>query len=154
MIIGKLHDVIEQAHQSPNIARALDYLTSVNPDEIPDGRYLVDGQDVIAIFSRFTTTVYIDDVEVEGHRKYIDIYYLISGNETIAWASVDPMDASFDYHEDNDVWKKVEKVSDLNFFSVEKGDVAILFPSDAHAPQISKDHPIEARKIILKVAVL
>jgi YhcH/YjgK/YiaL family protein len=153
MIIGKLHDVLEQAHQSPNIALALDYLKNINPDEVPDGRYHVDGQSVVAIFSTFTTTVYADDVEVEGHRKYIDIYYLLSGNETIAWSLVDPMDDLLDYNEDNDVWKKVVKVADLNFFDVEKGDVAILFPSDAHAPQISKERPIEARKIILKVAV-
>ncbi len=153
MIIGKLHEVEKQVNQSQNIVFALDYLKKVNPVEISDGQYFVKDKEVFAIIQEFTTENLTNDVEVEGHRKFIDVYYVISGCEKIGWTSVDPIDNLIDYDEENDVWKKVVKSSELNYFAIGKGDVAILFPSDAHASQINMKGSIKARKIIMKVAV-
>lgn len=153
MILGNLYEVEKQVFPFQNLILALNYLKSISPEEVLDGRYQVNADDIIAIFQEFSSSFLTEKIEIEGHLKYLDVYYIVSGCEKIGWVSVDPLTCMNIYDEVNDVWKKVVPSKNLEYFSLNEGDVVILFPTDAHASQIGVKGDIKSRKIILKVAI-
>jgi YhcH/YjgK/YiaL family protein len=153
LIIGTLNDIKEQIHQTPLILSALDYLSSLDPDLIQDGKYTVKDDEIYAIIESFKTNPIESKIEIEGHKKYIDIYFIISGSEKIGWISVDPKSHQDDYDVNEDVWKNKIDSDRLSYIILKRNDVSILFPSDAHVSNISSKGLLCGKKVILKVAV-
>ena len=86
---------------------------------------------------------------LEMHQRYIDIQFVLSGVDTMAWkAKKDTINPVEEYNSEND----------CQFFSddpdiwipVQKNQFTIFFPEDAHLPMIS-DKIIH--KAILKIKI-
>ena len=153
MIVGSIESVSKQVHQFPNIRKALSYLKELEPSQIEDDRYSVIDPIIFAIFTTYLTERPLETIDVEGHRKFIDIYLMLEGSEQVGWISIDKLDDLSEYDEKGDVWKKQINKERLSFVTLHKGDAAVLFPEDAHAAQFAKGVPIHARKVIMKIAV-
>lgn len=153
MIVGSLENVSIQVHQHANIRAALAYLQQLDPSKIEDGRYPVLDSDVFAILQSYLTENPSETIEVEGHRKFIDIYLMLEGSEQVGWVSTDHLDNLPEYDSEKDVWKKPVEKSQLSFVTLHEGDAAVLFPEDAHAAQFTSNKPGHARKVVMKVAV-
>jgi YhcH/YjgK/YiaL family protein len=75
---------------------------------------------------------------------------MVRGNERIGWTDIDRLHVTEAYSEERDVeW--LEGNGDL--FLLSEGAFVILFPQDAHMPQIAVDGPAEVRKVVVKVAI-
>ena len=109
--------------------------------------------DVFAILQSYLTENPSETIEVEGHRKFIDIYLMLEGSEQVGWVSTDHLDNLPEYDSEKDVWKKPVEKSQLSFVTLHEGDAAVLFPEDAHAAQFTSNKPGHARKVVMKVAV-
>jgi YhcH/YjgK/YiaL family protein len=153
MIVGSLASVSRQIRQTPNIREALAYLQQIAPSSIEDGRYTIVDTKVIAIFQSCLTEELSPAVEVEGHRKYIDIYLMLAGSEQVGWVSIEHLDDLPAFNEEGDFWKKDVRKERLSFVTLHQGDAAVLFPEDAHAAQFAVGAPAPARKVVMKVAV-
>ncbi|NLG98436.1 MAG: DUF386 domain-containing protein [Chloroflexi bacterium] len=153
MITGKPADLLKQARFSPGIEQALDYLMGINPDELKEGKIAIDGDQVYAIISRYTTREPGETVEIEGHHKYIDVQYIAAGTEAIGWIGLDQIGKAFVYDAKQDAWKCYVPLSDVSMLKLSAGQAAVLFPEDAHCPQLSFDSPQQVVKIVVKVAV-
>ncbi len=153
MIVGSLENVCIQVHQHANIRAALAYLQHMDPAKIEDGRYPVVDPDIFAIFQSYMTENPSGTIEVEGHRKFIDIYLMLEGSEKVVWVSTDHLDNLPEYDSEKDVWKKPVETTHLSFVTLHEGDAAVLFPEDAHAAQFMVNKPGHARKVVMKVAV-
>ena len=85
---------------------------------------------------------------LEKHRKYIDLQYVISGEDRIGWKF---FDKKFK------ILKRYNAKNDISFYSdvpdtfvnLKKGDFAIFFPEDTHAPLCGKD---TVKKCIVKIS--
>lgn len=87
-----------------------------------------------------------------NHKKYIDVQFILEGEEIIEVDNIQNLNINFEYDENIDLIK----YNDSNFSSsikLRKGDVAIFFPDDAHMPCIKINEPKKVIKTVIKVTV-
>ena len=83
----------------------------------------------------------------EAHRKYADIHYVISGDEGIGYADVDSLAPVTDYNEDQDY----QLLSgEINSIHLREGDFCLVFPEDAHIPQMIAGENKHLKKAVVK----
>ena len=145
-----IYDTIEHMGQyrclSKNLARALDFLTGSDLQSLPDERVEIDGERVYAFFQRYDTRPANDCPE--AHKNYIDIQYVIEGEELIGVAPLSAMKREIEAHPERDIWFYHGPLDEITL----GGDkFVVLFPGDAHAPNIAVDGPEPVRKCVVKV---
>jgi YhcH/YjgK/YiaL family protein len=131
----------------PGASDAFGFLGQPGLADLEPGKHEIAGDRVFAIVARENGRN-ISDGKLEGHRKYIDIQYVISGDESMGWAPRAGLIHSTEYDEEKD----------LEFFDgdpesmvrVAPGSFALFLPTDAHLPLIGNG-PIH--KVVVKVAV-
>jgi YhcH/YjgK/YiaL family protein len=139
---------------SDHFAAGFDYLRQTDLAKIPDGRYAIRGDDVLAIVQSYTTRP-IEQGRWEAHRRNADIQLVIAGRERMGVAPLERMKTQQPY----------EAASDLEFFTddsragqfvlVEQGSFAIFLPQDVHMPSMAIDGGALApvKKVVVKVRV-
>ena len=147
-----IYDTIEHMGQyrclSKNLARALDFLTGSDLQSLPDERVEIDGERVYAFFQRYDTRPAND--RPEAHKDYIDIQYVIEGEELIGVAPLSSMKREIEAHPERDIYFYEGETAKI---LIGNGRLAILFPQDAHAPCIAAGESRPVRKVVVKVAV-
>ncbi|MDN3654811.1 YhcH/YjgK/YiaL family protein [Ferruginibacter paludis] len=152
MIIDSLTDATKYFSLHPFFEKAFAYINSSALSIIPAGKYIVDGENIKAIF--FTQPGVSEEKsidEFECHNQHIDIQVCIRGKEKFGWkpraSCVKPKGA---YDTEKDVLIFEDK-PDM-FFELHAGQFVILFPEDVHAPMIAVDD-LPIQKMVLKVRV-
>lgn len=152
MIVTDLEHVAEQAVLSTTLRKAIDFLRQVHSQELPDGRIEIDGDKVYAIVQSYET-VATDTPKFEAHRKYLDVQYIASGEEAIGWASIDRLIIGVPYDEAKDVCLGSVPPHEMTPVRLTSGQLAVLYPSDAHAPKLAAGESCQVKKIVVKVVV-
>lgn len=131
-----------------NLALGLDYIVKTNFSEISPGKYNIKGEDVFAIVDEYFTKQE-EESELEAHRKYVDIQYMINGEEYIQVAPLNQQKISKDFPE-----------NDLTFYKgkgqkikLSAGQFMIFFQTDAHGPGIQIQQSEQVKKVVVKVAI-
>ena len=133
------------------LARAFAFLEQVGAD-IAVGRHEIAGDAVYAIAQRYHTRP-VDGMQVEAHRRYIDVQYVVSGGEVIHWVPL---------QECTHTTQPYDAVKDAGLYALpavtvpvtlRAGQFMIFFPDDAHAPCCCTDSPTEVVKVVVKVEV-
>ena len=86
----------------------------------------------------------------ESHKKYIDIQYLLSGEELIGAGSLSEMTEEVSANPEGDIWFHHGPLSNIK---IGNGYFAVFFPQDAHAPGIAVGSPAPVRKVVVKVKI-
>ena len=71
----------------------------------------IDGEKVFALVQKYETVV-MDVPKFETHKKYIDVQYIVSGEEIIGWAP---------YGQDTTATETYDVLKDICFRTVPKG---------------------------------
>ena len=153
MILANLSNLMHQVVLTPNMEKALQFLQSSNLDSLLSGRTVIDGDQVFAIISSYSTIPSGEIVEMEGHKKYIDIQYILSGEEMMGWSSAENVPVTRAYDSEKDFWNGELPENRLTWLKLTTGQAAIFYPGDAHAPQMTKSEPAQVKKIVVKVAL-
>lgn len=153
MIVAELEHMTGQIAPTPNMQRALDFLRQVRGTELPDGRVEIDGDRVFALVQSYETVAISDPVTFEAHRRYIDVQYLIAGQEVIGWASAERLTVTADYDEAKEAWFGTLASADTTFVHLAADELAVLHPTDGHAPRLAAGAPAAVKKIVVKVAM-
>lgn len=136
----------------PSLRKACDFLRGRDLDALPDGRVDIDGDRVFALVQRYETVV-TEAPKFEYHRKYIDVQFIVSGEEVIGWASDGTMTVSEAYDEKKDICFGTVKKGTWTPVHLQAGQLMVLWPEDAHAPKLAAGEPLPVMKIVIKVAV-
>ncbi len=147
MILDTLENAAKYAGLKMGISEAFGFLDQPGLAELPDGKYEILGDRVFAIVAHENGRN-VSDGELEGHRKYLDIQYVISGNESMGWSPREGLENSTEYDAENDL--EFFKGEPKSIIHVRPGSFAVFIPTDAHFPLIG-DGPIH--KVVVKVAV-
>ena len=83
----------------------------------------------------------------EAHRKYADIHYVISGDEGIGYADIDTLAPVTDYNEEQDYQLLCGEINSIHLRS---GDFCLVFPEDAHIPQMTAGANRHLKKAVVK----
>lgn len=150
MIYDKINNWETYAGISEDIRVGLEYLREVRMD-IAVGSYQINPR-VKAIVSEYMTKE-VNECGYEAHRDYIDIQYLIRGEEVINSLPLEYLKETKPYNKEIDAafYEEVEvKPQELQLGN---GYFAILFPQDGHMPQLCVSKPENVKKVVLKVKV-
>lgn len=147
MILDTLDNAAKYAGLRLGSSEAFGFLAQPGLEELPDGKYEIAGDRVYAIIDR-TQGRKVSDGKLEGHRKYLDIQYVVSGDETMGWRPSPGLVSADPYDEEKDlVFFEGEPES---LVRVPPGSFAVFLPTDAHLPLIG-DGPIH--KVVVKIAI-
>ena len=147
MILDTLENAAKYAGFKAGISEAFGFLDQPGLAELPDGKHEISGDRVFAIIAREQGRK-AEDGELEGHRKYLDIQYVISGDESMGWCPRDGLKNSVDYDAERDL--EFFEGDAKSVICVPPGSFIIFLPTDAHLPLIG-DGPIH--KVVVKVAM-
>jgi YhcH/YjgK/YiaL family protein len=150
MIYDKIDNLDIYAGISEDIRLGLEWLRDVNPD-IEKGVYEISPR-VKAIVSEYTTKEVNED-GYEAHREYIDIQYLLKGNEKLCCLPLEYLKETKPYKPEKDAaFYKEAKVCPQDLL-IGNRYFAIFFPQDGHNPGLCVYNLDEVKKVVIKVKV-
>jgi YhcH/YjgK/YiaL family protein len=149
MIIDKIENSHLYERISERIKQAFEYIHNTDLKIIKPGKYEIDGENIFALISEYKTKSESEG-KLEAHRKYLDVQYVIEGEELMGYAPLGTQEILEPYKEENDIlFFKGEK----SFTKVSSGMFAIFFPEDVHMPGISAGKVSDVKKLVIKVRV-
>ncbi|MDZ4402015.1 YhcH/YjgK/YiaL family protein [Prosthecobacter sp.] len=151
MILDTLDHAARYESLNSRFAKAFAFLRTVDGTQAL-GRHDLDGDLCFALVQTYETKP-LEKAKFEAHRKYIDVQFIFSGQETILWAPLASMqEETMAYSEEKEaaLWKLTPDFTPLH---VSAGHFAILWPQDAHAPCVEWEKPEQVFKVVVKVAV-
>lgn len=146
MIIDSIENSYLYKGVSPSIEKALLYLIETDFTKM-DGEYEIEGRDIYAIVNRYKTKD-PKDCKLEGHRKYIDVQYMVYGSEKMGYAPLEKQQIATEYDGEKDL---MFFEGDASFTDFKKGMFAVLYPKDLHMPGVGSGD--EVLKVVVKVKV-
>lgn len=131
------------------VYEALKFLAETDFNKIDLGRYELDGDNIFYMVQSYDT----DPLKTvsEAHRKYIDIQFMVEGEEIIGVADISEDKELTEAKEENDVWFYNCKTEPL---TLSAGKYMVLYPNDLHCPGVAtKGKALTCRKVVVKVKV-
>lgn len=133
-----------------NFQMGFDFIQRVIEENLPVGKYELDGKNVYASVQEYISKP--DSEKLEGHQEYIDIQYVISGEEKMECAELANCVSTVAYNGEKDVeFFTCNAVKATMAF--EEGSFAIFFPNDIHKPGVQQQGPAPVKKVVVKVHV-
>lgn len=150
MVVTDLKHIKHQVSMTEALKKGIEFLLRPDIHLLADGRMEIDGDRVFAIVQRYETII-TDVPRFEYHRKYIDIQYIVSGEEVIGWAPAERMTVTEAYDGDKDICFGTVPDSEETPVYLKEGQLAVLYPEDGHAPKLAAGRPSHVFKIVVKV---
>lgn len=137
---------------SPLLEAGLKYLENTDFSTIPLGKYEILSDEVYAMVQDYSSKLKSEG-KFEAHKKYVDIQYVVEGEELIGVSNVSNFTDATDYSEEKDIVFLVPKIDcSHDFIKLKKNEFAIFTPDDAHMPSIAVETPAYVKKVVVKVA--
>ena len=95
----------------------------------------------------------INEFGYEAHRDYIDIQYLIYGDEKICCLPLEYLKETKPYNKEIDAAFYEESHVKPQELLIGNGYFAILFPQDGHMPQLCVNKPEKGKKVVVKIKI-
>lgn len=127
--------------------KAFTYLKNTDLKTLSNGRHVIDGDNVYAIVTEAPTKDY-DKTAFESHKKYIDLQYVITGEENMAKTPVTSVTVNKPYDEAADI---AYYTGEGKIHTVPAGTFMLFFPGEAHRPNITPGGNKVVKKIVIKL---
>ncbi len=153
MVIGSIETIErEKLSYPPAIWEALKYLSTQDFSKMADGKYSIGDKGITVSLQHYKTRT-LEECRPEAHEKYIDIQYMVEGEEALGWCPLSPdLVVSQSYDNDKDIIFYETLVPDSSVILV-PGSFAVLYPLDVHRPCCELDGPEDVFKVVVKVPV-
>ena len=133
---------------SDNLKKGFEWIKNNNLSEMPDGRYEISEK----IYANLQSYMTKDDADYEAHRAYIDIQYIVEGEEKSGVLDYSKCETLKEYDNNNDI-EFLKTNSEEEFYTIHKGEFFVFFPHDAHKPAIKITQNKPVKKVIVKVGI-
>lgn len=146
MIVCPFTELKRYAAAIPGLAEAMEVMASVTdltPKTIP-----LSGNNRVMIQS-YTTKLPAEG-RIEAHREFLDIQYVVEGEECVGWAPVDSLTLNGEFNTDSDIGFYTGHV---DLMRIGAGYCYVVFPEDAHMPGIAVAEPKACTKMVVKLKV-
>ncbi|WP_027468748.1 YhcH/YjgK/YiaL family protein [Deefgea rivuli] len=143
---------IDQTHLPLPVAlnAALNYLRHTDFSQMAPGRYPIDGDNMIAIVQTPLTQPWETGMP-EFHQRYIDIQYLLEGEEVIGYLPANlELERVTDQLTERDI-AFVHPQANETRLVLTPGMFAIFFPGELHKPCRALNAPMLIRKVVIKI---
>jgi len=114
---------------------------------LPAGMYPIDGKNAYASITEAPSKTEAT-AKWEAHRKYIDLQYVIRGEEKIGVAPLASAAVTEPYDEKKD---SAHYTADGKYYTATPAEFYLFFPSDAHRPNLKVDGFDVVKKLVIKI---
>ena len=149
MIIDKIENIGIYTGMSEKIAKSLNILKNIDLSMPPDIKH--EEHDFFYMLQKYQTGP-AKEKKLEAHKNYIDIQYIVNGEEILEYSLIDNLELVQTYDEQKDV-AFYKTPDDVNKIVLKSGMYCILFPNDGHNLRIQVKQPTEVLKVLVKVKV-
>ena len=119
-----------------------------NAESVETGKHTILGETFANVLEYQTKP--FETVKMEAHRKYLDLQYIVSGEEKVLKQDLDDNAPINEYNEVKDVVHYSPSSFDTTLLL--KGTFGIMFPSDLHQC-IAVVDPAPLKKVVVKIPV-
>ncbi|MNI15190.1 Toxin-antitoxin biofilm protein TabA [compost metagenome] len=141
----------EKLSVHPVLAAGIEYLRSHDFTQVEPGRYDLRGDDMFALVQEPETAPKLSRM-AEFHEKYIDIHYLVSGEEIIGYGRRSPHDVKDEDELETKDYALQKNIENENELGLKPGMFAVFFPNDVHRPCCSTgEDNVKICKVVIKV---
>ncbi|HBL7617225.1 TPA: YhcH/YjgK/YiaL family protein [Escherichia coli] len=150
MIAGNIQQLGKSRAELPfALYEVLRAIKDLNFSIHQDGQKEVNG----VIYKTFTANTDLPEKRTpETHKDFIDIQFVISGNELVEFGCLGDTKPHVEKPEDDNYFYDRSGL-ELNEMKLTDGDFVIFFPWDIHSPLCHKSGSSKVRKIVAKVPV-
>ena len=148
MILDTLDNYQLYSTINERIAKGFAFLHNTDLDTISSGRHDIEGDTIFALVQEYPTKP-LNECKLESHKKYIDIQYMIRGEEFMGVTTKNNQKI-LEQDEDKD-YTFYEGTTSL--VRVSKGMFTIFFPDDLHQPCVQTESAAEVKKVVIKVLI-
>lgn len=152
--ILELRKILLRYKLEERIEKAILYISKLDKEKIEFGKHVVDEDFYFDVTEYISKPV--EQCRFESHRKYVDIQWIIAGNERIDTAYISELDLDNFYDLDKDVvfWKERTNSTVLHTV-LSPGSYTVFYPNNAHKPGITPYQGKEGKvkKIVGKVRI-
>ena len=148
MILDTLENYQLYSTINERIAKGFAFLRNTDLDAIPSGKHDIEGDAIFALVQEYQTKP-LNECKLESHKKYIDIQYVIRGEEFMGVTT-----------KKNQLVLEQDENKDYIFYEgttslvrVSKGMFTIFFPDDLHQPCVQTETISEVKKVVIKVMI-
>jgi YhcH/YjgK/YiaL family protein len=129
--------------------KAFAFLRDTNLVTLRNGRHTIDGDNVYAIVSEAPSKDY-DKTAFESHKNYIDLQYVITGEENMGRTPVESLTVDKAYNDKADI---AYYKGDGKIYTVPQNSFLLFFPGEAHRPNITPGGNKVVKKVVIKIRV-
>jgi YhcH/YjgK/YiaL family protein len=127
------------------------WLKNNNLAKLENKTHTIDGKSSYAIISEYQTKN-PEDARFELHHNYIDIQYVVDGEELLGIAPLSAKKAELvPYNPGSDI--EFMTVSDSTVYHATPDKFFILFPSEIHRPSVKVNENSHVKKCVVKVKI-
>ncbi|KXF82224.1 N-acetylneuraminate anomerase [Enterovibrio coralii] len=150
MILGHITQPETYAYLPEAFRRSLAFLSETDMLTLPTGRHDIDGDNIYVNVMAFDTQPAKEKL-AEVHKEYIDIQFLISGEERIGFALANENNPiAKDYDAESDFYLVESMVGETNVMMT-PGTFAIFLPEQPHKPGCNVTASKPLKKAVVKV---
>jgi YhcH/YjgK/YiaL family protein len=163
-MFGRVEDLLGQIHPQSRLSRGLSVLRDYREGRLPEFTKIVTNQkpgdktripiegDILYALLQCYAPRRRDQGRFEAHQCYTDLQYLCEGQEWIEVCELRAQRNPPPFDENGNTYFPLPATATTRL-RLGPGEVAVLFPNDAHAPCLRVDDAPEAlvRKIVIKV---
>ena len=133
---------------SKNLKTGFEWIKNNDLKNMPDGRYEITDK----IYANLQSYLTKDNAPYEAHREYIDIQYMVTGEELSGVTDYSNCSTTEQYNKEKDI-EFLKNNSNEQFHQISEGEFFVFFPHDAHKPAIKIRENKKVKKVIVKVSV-
>lgn len=149
MIIDSIKNAKKYYSVHPSFKAAFEALEKID-ESTPNERITVDGDNIFINMAEYVNKN-VDECAYESHKKYIDIQYVVSGEEYIDLCDQDILEFTDNRLDTDDIafFRNTDKFSRAD---LTEGIFVVIFPGEAHKPCIAPDGKgVKVRKAVAKI---
>lgn len=147
MILDSIENSAAYEKISPAFAAAMSWLAEHRDGKLPEDRVRIN-EDAYVMYKCYDTKEQAD-CSYEAHRDYIDVQFVLRGQEYIGWAPKQSLtEKEYVEHKDKYVLE-----GDGALLPLQAGQFMIFFPEDGHMPCIRRGEACKVEKLIAKIRV-
>lgn len=146
MIVDYLKN--KSLYTEPKIQNILNFIEKTDFNQIVEDKITIDDDNFFMISDIFTKPV--EEGFWESHKKYIDIHYILKGSELVGYENIANLEIDKPYNEDKDLMTYHGTIK--NAVELKEGMFLVVYPEDAHMPNISTElEKKPLKKIVFKI---
>lgn len=151
MIYGEIKDLNQYKGISKNLDKAIEYILNEEYKKGIPGKNIIDGDNLYFNYPDCAVTKEVKEGFFEGHKKYIDIHIVISGEENLGYTPRSEVKVKKEYDSEGDY--ELYEGTLKNIFHVTEDRFIMFFPDEPHMALLKVEEIKKITKVIFKVLV-